>query len=264
MICETTRQTLLNSEHPDRPPPALRAHLIECPSCRAWLRNLVEIETRVPYLPVPSSEAAKAQLLDELRDSPLVPPYLRVVAPELPLTPPKERGLRKASVAVALAAAVVMFAIGLSLWPRNSGTRDNSTPVASKPFDQAKWWKELREERLAKAQNPLDRVSVLADFADGLLQKARDPNLLPAVDQLELLAGVYEETVRTALVEHARTVPAQQKTKLPRLASELGRTESEFSRMAAGSPQDIATQLRRIAAAAHDADVQLREIARQA
>jgi hypothetical protein len=260
MSCAETRRLLLNAERPDRPPAALRPHLTECPSCRDWLRSLTEIEARVPLLPVPSSDSAKARLLKQLWEA---PQSLRVVAPELPFTPPKERGLRKAAVAVALAAAVVMLAIGLSLWPRHPIVQD-PVVAARTPADTAKWMKELRDRRLAKAQTPREKVEVLAEFADDLLREVRQPDALPTAERLELLASVYEETVREKLPEQARAVAANvRRTLLPRLAGELGRTESEFSRLAAAAPE-AAVYLKRIAAAARGGDQELRRLANDA
>src|SRR5437868_664080 len=105
MSCEATRRHLLSAERPDRPPAVLRPHLADCPSCRDWLRNLTEVEARVPYLHVPPSDAAKARFLKQLREPLQMSEMPRVVAPVLPFTPPKERGLRKLAVALALAAA---------------------------------------------------------------------------------------------------------------------------------------------------------------
>jgi hypothetical protein len=262
MSCEATRRQLLNAEHPDRPVPALRPHLAECASCRDWLFNLTEIESRVPYLHVSPSDSAKARLLKQLRETPLVPESMRVVAPVLPFTPPKERGLRKLAVALSLAAAVVLLAVGLSVWPRH-GARPE--PVATVRVDTVNRMRELRDRRLAKAQTPREKVEVLAEFADDLLQGVREPNSLPALERLEMLAGLYEDTVGKELLTQASAVPpGEQRALLPRLASELGRIESEFSRLAAASGPDEAAPLRRIAAAARDSDRRLREIARDA
>jgi hypothetical protein len=229
------------------------------------LRNLTEIEARIPHLPVPSSTSAKARLLKQVREAPLVPPSLRVVAPALPLTPPKERGLRKAAVAVALAAAVVMFAIGLSLWPRHPPAGQTGSPPERATVDPKKWREALRDERVARAPTPQQKVEVLVAFADELLHEARNPDALPPAEQLEVLASVYEDTVRKELMRHAQAIfPAEQRAFLPRIASELGRTESEFSRIAASAPADTAKHLRRIASIAHEGDLQLREIARKA
>jgi hypothetical protein len=263
MSCEVTRRQLLTADRPDRPPSVLRPHLAECPACRDWLRNLVDMEARVPYLPVPPSDAAKARLLKQLHEAPLVPESLRVVAPELPFMPPKERGLRKLAVALTLAAAVVLFAVGLSLWPQHTSSPEIAPTRTS--ADALKWMKDRRTLRLAKAETPRQKVEVLAEFADDLLRETHDPDALPTLERLELLAKVYEETVREKLLEQARTVlPADRRVLLPRLAGELGRTESEFSKLAAVAPEASAVHLRKIARAAHESDQELRKLAGEA
>jgi hypothetical protein len=267
MICEVTRRQLLSADRPDRPPPAVRPHLAECPSCRDWLRNLTEVEARIPLLPVPPSDDAKGRLLKQLREPPLVHESLRVVAPELPFTPPKERALRKAAVAVALAAAVVLFAVGLSFWPRhpNAPQEVALTERERKPADVAQSMREVRDQRLAKAQTPRSKVGVLASFADDLLRDARNPDALPPADWLEQVAKLYEETVQDELLKQARTLaPDDRRKLLPGLANELGRTESEFQRLAAGASEASANHLRRIAAAARESDRQLRQLAAEA
>jgi hypothetical protein len=259
MSCEATRRQLLNAERPDRPPLALRTHLAECPSCRYWLQNLTEVESRVPYLPVPPSDTAKERFLKQLREPPLVPESMRVVAPVLPFTPPKERGLRKLAVALSLAAAVVVLAVGLSVWPRHSGPTE---PVVTGPTlaETRIRMREIRDQRVAKAQTPREKVEVLAEFADELLSSARGTEKLPA-DSLRLVAQLYEETVREKLLDQARAIPpGSQRSVLPQLANELGRIESEFSRLAAAAPE-AAVHLQKIAAAARDGDRELRQLA---
>jgi hypothetical protein len=265
MSCDVTRRNLLNAERPDRPPAALRPHLAECPSCRDWLHNLTELEARVPLLPVPPSDAAKARLLKQLRETPLVPESLRVVAPELPFTPPKERGLRKLAVALALAAAVVLFAVGLSLWPRHPNAPQTVPGVAEKsPIDAVAQMQGVRDRGVAKARTPRERVEILAEFADNLLREARNPDALPSGERLEQLARVYEETVQEKLLKQARAIPpGVQRALLPRLAGDLGRTESEFSRLAAGAPA-AAVHLQRIAAAAKKGNQELLRLANNA
>ena len=265
MICEVTRRQLLTAERPERPPPAVRPHLAECSSCRDWLHNLTEVEARVPLIPVPPSDDAKAQLLRQLREPLPVHESLRVVAPELPFTPPKERALRKAAVAVALAAAVVLFAVGLSFWPRHPAAPQDVVAAEKKPADVAKSMREVRDQRVAKAQTPRSKVGVLASFADDLLRDARNPDALPPADWLEQVAKLYEETVQDELLKEARTLaPDDRRKLLPGLANELGRTESEFQRLAAGASEASAGHLRRIAAAARESDRQLRQLAADA
>jgi hypothetical protein len=55
-------------EHPDQPPPKIRAHLAGCAPCREWQRNLLRLEHNVAFLPVPSG-SGKSKLLYELLGS---------------------------------------------------------------------------------------------------------------------------------------------------------------------------------------------------
>jgi hypothetical protein len=264
MSCEATRRHLLSLERPDRPPAALRPHLAECPACREWVIGLTELEARVPYLPVPPSEAAKARLLKQLREPALVPESLRVEIPILPFTPPKERGLRKLAVAMALVAALVTVAIGLSYLQRQPDAQQE-VAAAPTPAEIQKWMRELRDRRLARAETPRQKVEVLAEFADGLLTQVRQSGDLPTAERLELLATVYNETLQQEMLKHARAVsPDEQRVLLPRLAGEMGRTESEFTRLASEAPEAAAVHLRQIAATAHECDQRLRQLARDA
>jgi hypothetical protein len=263
MSCEATRRDLLNAERPGRPPAALRPHLAGCPACRDWLRKLVELEARVPQLPVPRSGAAKARFLQQLREPPVVAESLRVVAPELPFIPPKERGLRKLAVALALAAAVVLFAVGLSLWPQNSGAP--AQPVVQARVDPVALLRRRRDHSLELAQTPRQRVEVLHEFTDGLLLEARQPGDLPAAERLEQLATVYSESVTSLLQlakDYTQAGPPEERQKLlQKLAGELARTESEFERLAAAAPEASSPPLRRIATAARQGDRGLRRLA---
>lgn len=264
MTCEATRKQLLSLERPDRPPAAVRPHLAECAACREWVSNLADLESRVAELPVPSSEAAKARVLKQLREPPPVLDTFRVEIPTLPFTPPKERGLRKLAFALSLAAAVVMIAVGLSFLQRQSAAPQVAGATQT-PAEHQKWLKELRALKLAKADTPRQKVEVLAEFADDLLRKIRQAGTLPPAEELQLLAAVYNETLRDELLTHARAVsPNEQRVLLPRLATEMGRTESEFARLASEAPEAEAAQLRQIAAAAHECDQALRQLARDA
>jgi hypothetical protein len=265
MTCEVTRRQLLTVERPDRPPSALRPHLAECPACREWASNLAKLEARVARLPVPSSEAAKARLLKQLREPPLVPESMRVEIPILPFTPPKERGLRKLAVALALAAAVVLIAVGLFVSPRQEATQVAVKDTPRTPAEIQKWMKELRDLRVAKAETSRQKVEVLAECADELLREIRLASALPSPERLKLLATVYDDTLQKELLAHARSIaPNEQRVLLPRLAGEMGRTESEFTRLASEAPEEEAAQLRQIAATAHECDQVLRQLARDA
>jgi len=108
--CTVCQRRLLSAEQPDKPAVEVKNHLGQCPSCRVWQRRLVQMERQISLLPVPPS-TAKADLLRRIvgpspaeagRRATAERPSLRwsTLAPG-----PKERGLRKVSLAFALAAA---------------------------------------------------------------------------------------------------------------------------------------------------------------
>ena len=69
MSCETTRQRLLQSEQPDRPPADVQPHLAACAACRSWQRGLTRLERRVTEIDVPPS-APPADLLRQILNGP--------------------------------------------------------------------------------------------------------------------------------------------------------------------------------------------------
>lgn len=261
MNCATTRHRLLTAERPDRPPAVVRPHLADCPACQDWLRNLAELESQVPALPVPASSEAKIQVLRRLREWPAATvESLRLVPPELPFMPAKERGLRKLSVAFALAAAVVLFAIGLSLWPRHHARPEGNNAVAA--LDPEKAMRDQRDAKMQAARTPRQKVECLAEFAHNLLREAREPEALPSVERLALLARVYAETIRGDLQDHARELAADEKPKLlTLLADDLRDTESQFERLVAIAPEASREPLRQIAEAARDGQREMRRLA---
>src|SRR5205807_2230862 len=78
--------------------------------------------------------------------------------------PPKERGLRKLAVSLALAASLAFFALAWWLWPHGEtpGRVPGPLAVLRKEHDQ----------RLARARTPQERVQVLADIARKLTREA--------------------------------------------------------------------------------------------
>ena len=115
MNCDAARRLLLAEEHPERPSEDdVRRHLAACSSCRAWGRRLTLVERQVARLPVPPSSARPAFVRRFLETG--GPVVRRVPLPWT--TPPKERGLQKLSLAVAIAAVLAVFTLGWWTWPR--------------------------------------------------------------------------------------------------------------------------------------------------
>ena len=120
MNCELVQRQLLASDAPGEPSVETRRHLAECPACRAWQQQLAQMEQQLPLLATPPSQRKDEvvrSILDAVEALPAngtALPY----APILPFTkpPPRERALRKASLAIAMAAGLAVFALGWWAW----------------------------------------------------------------------------------------------------------------------------------------------------
>jgi hypothetical protein len=250
MSCTTLRQRLLASERPDQPDAAAARHLTRCPACCAWLQRVARLEEMLPQVPVPPSEPPAA-LLAMLRSAPLRP----LVRPTpLPLsTLPRQEGARqKLALSLALAAALVLFALGWWSWPHALST---DVPVRDH-------YRTFVDGRMKYAPTAEQRVSVLRDIAAEWLAEART---LPSDERLAQLARDFHRLVHHDLPYHARKVPRPARASvLGPLADQLGRTESEASRVAAVllTRPSAAEHLRRIAVSAHEAEHNLRLLCR--
>src|SRR5476649_1477761 len=60
MTCHECQRSLLQLLDPSVPSEELASHLAECAVCQQYQRRLVRIETNVPRLPVPASQALTA------------------------------------------------------------------------------------------------------------------------------------------------------------------------------------------------------------
>jgi len=254
MSCDRVRRVLLAAEAPEPPPLDVRPHLAECRECRAWLHRLGTMERQLAVLPVPPS-AGKDRLLRQLRD--LGPGRLPLPSQSMPWPAQlKERGLRKLSVAFALAATVAAFAVGLWLWPHRDRLPDHLTGP-----DRVAVWEVQRAKRVAHARTPGEHVKGLSEFAVKLLQdEAADLARKSDGEQLELLAGYYERLICQYLVETAQSVPKNQRSAVFReVRGMLSRTESQIERLAVDLP-GAAKPLRQIASTAREGDRRLRAL----
>jgi hypothetical protein len=263
MNCDTAQRRLLGSERPDEPPPEVEAHLADCGACRAWQQRLAEVERLLPLLPVPAS-AARGELVQRVLSGPLPPPAEPAPAPpvlpllsrpSLPTAPPKERGLRKLAVAFALAAALVVLAVGTSLW------RDEA-PGLLPALDPVALHREERGRLLREAGAPREQVNLLARMVRELHAEVREH--AEDADRLALAARVYAEVVGQDLLAPARAVPAAERAEaLAEVANSLSLAESEMERLAAAAPSERQrVPLRELAASARDGDRRLRALIR--
>ncbi len=249
MNCDAAQRRLLSADRPDRLTDDVRRHLEGCSVCRHLSRRLVQAERQIALLPVPPSSTKDA----------FVRRFRRSVAPIVlhgPIpwsTPPKERGLRKLSLAVAIAAVLAVFAIGL--WSYQF------TP----PTQPAPAWVVRVHDQLdnARAQaTPRQRVESLSALATDLQKQALFMARADRIEDLESLTTLYSDLVDDDLLTHARTLSlADRSFVLPEVADELGRAESQFSRLAAERANSAAAEsLRRLALAAGDGGRHIRDL----
>ncbi len=260
MNCTVIQRRLLSAEQPEQPPDDIKGHLAQCPSCRAWQRRLLQLERQIPQLPVPPS-TAKEQFLQ------------RIVGPRRPnaehaaiadpavlwrstLAPgPKERGLRKLSLAFAMAASLLVFSLAWWSWPHNSVAPQD--PLRS---EQVKLDQRLSNSLIG--DTPKERVLRLAKLAEEVHGEARA--LVDHSEKLEQRATFYARVVSENLIEQARQLsPADRPAVLKEVAQRLTEMESEASRFAAQlkrtAPQSAAA-FEQIAVASRKGERDLRDL----
>lgn len=260
MNCTTTQRRLLAAERPDRPDGEVRAHLAQCPACRAVQRRLVQVERQIPQLPVPPSSVPPAflrTLLDDVADTPA--PVRLPLRPSLPGAQVKERALKKLALAIALAAALLVFAVGWWAWPHH-GPGPVGPVVAETDYTLPH--RANLDRRLREAHTPADRVRAVAAVVEAVQREALDPAADPV--KLAQLANYYAGVVGEDLMKHARALPAaERRAVLVIIADGMGRFESEAERRAA-DPRAArkAAALHTIARAARKGDRHLRALSR--
>ncbi len=229
MNCTVIQRRLLSAEQPDQPSAEIESHLAQCSVCRAWQRRLVRMERQVPLLPVPPS-TAKADLLRRLLGTRAGEAAGRPALWQSSLAPgPKERGLRKVSVAFALAAALLVFALAWWAWPHNTSPSPAAGQLTQRQLDQKRLDQRLSKVLLVEA--PKERVLQLADLAEKVHGEASA--MMDNAAKLDQWARFYARIVSQHLMEQARQLPpADQPAVLRMVATSLTRTESDASKLA--------------------------------
>jgi hypothetical protein len=255
MSCISIRQRLLASERPDRPAADAARHVAGCPDCRAWLRRLVRLEQRLSLVPVPPSVPPPA-LLAMLRSAPAdalvkTPALLRAVRPRA------EGGRQKLALAFSLAAALVVFAIGWSIWPHIQPPNRPTEVVFSLPKHEA-----YIIAALKAAQTPPQRVTALTDLADKFFTEAqKNPD---DHNQVKVKARHFRRLVQHDLIPHARDVSPGDRPMLKDIASRLGQIEGTAANLAKQwehTYPDAAREMQKIATDAREAEQRLRQMA---
>jgi hypothetical protein len=242
MNCDAARRLLLD-EHSGRSSDDVRRHLLGCAPCRLLAQRLTQVERQIPRLPVPPSSARDA-FMRRFRAS--TGPVVRHVALPWP-TPPKERGLQKLSVAVAIAAVLAVFTLAWWSWPHSPSVPAHTEPTLIAQIRQER-------DRIAALPTPRERVERLDALATDLQDKARTLSRVGDAESLVQLAAVYDDLVSVDLPANAVAVPPEDRAAvLTGVESRLVRAESEFSRLWNEKPDaTTARPLQHLAVAARD------------
>jgi len=245
MNCNQTREKILQSENISKLQREVMFHLQACQACQAYQSKLYKIEKEIVQLqvsePLFSSQMRLKKIEGKLEWKKIITsPLFKFRRFE------KERGRQKLSVAVALVAFLFAVAGGLLLIPKPidresiAGLRDYKESSINRASSQEKKWqtmvrlaKEAQTDAIAFAgRNDAIHVKLLADYLEELLQKD--------VDKLSSTRDLRNQ--------------------MTDFAAELGRSESEFQRLASQysySPE-IAYSLIRIAQVSKDAEFRLK------
>jgi hypothetical protein len=159
------------------------------------------------------------------------------------------------AVAFALSAALLVFAICWWAWPHLPEPDRSAGAVIAK----ARFEKNYRE-----ARTPSDRVRVVAQYADSLIDRAEQQD--DDAEKVAELARDFEQVVTQKLLVEAEAVPADQRAALLQVvARRLRHTNSTAEKLAVqwdGAGAAVASSWRDIARAARNADRKLQALAR--
>lgn len=251
MKCSVAQTRMLELERPDRPTPALRAHLANCSACQEWFHAFLQMERNVHLLPVPPS-TGREQFLRHVQTGEPLPGRNGATAPSVAgrmRAARRERGMQKTALATGLAAGLVLFAVGLMAIQNNPDPRNTyrTDPLVKRLLQ--------RDLALAKAQTPVERVTELKGLTDDLRQETKALARVSANEQLQTVAKLYQKVMRDGIVIHADKVTDREQ--LHNLAFELAEAGREANLLADAEPSS-STPLRQIATAAHEAETAVR------
>jgi hypothetical protein len=241
MNCNQIREQILCAENIGKLQKEVMVHLQACQGCQEYQSAVHKMEKQIGQLrsvePLFSTDARLKNIEAKLDGRKVfASPVLKFRRFE------KERGRQKLSVAVAL----VAFLFGLMLIPKQidresiAGLRVYKDSSIHRAGSQEKRWqamvklaKEARTDAIVfAARNDAVHLKLMADYLEDLLQKD--------VDKLISVRELRDQMLDFAL--------------------ELGRSESEFQRLASlhSSSPEVADSLVRIALASKEAELRIR------
>jgi hypothetical protein len=148
-------------------------------------------------------------------------------APILPFTKPspRERGLRKAALAIAMAAGLAVFALGWWAWQLQP-------PAPTPPPNPLTLLRNDLNDQLKQTRTKPEKVHVVAKLAEHHHQEALTLAQRGDAKQLATTAQFYTELVRDHLPRYAKEMtPAERQQMLPQVAKQLQDTNSSLAKM---------------------------------
>jgi hypothetical protein len=245
MNCNQIREQILWAENIGKLQKEVTVHLQACQGCQEYQSAVHKMEKQIGQLrsvePLFSTHARLKNIEAKLNGRKVfASPVLKFRRFE------KERGRQKLSVAVALVAFLFAVVGGLMLIPKPidresiAGLRVYKDSSIHRAGSQEKRWqamvklaKEARTDAIVfAARNDAVHLKLMADYLEELLQKD--------VDKLSSVRELRDQMLDFAL--------------------ELGRSESEFQRLASlhSSSPEVADSLVRIALASKEAELRIR------
>jgi hypothetical protein len=257
MKCKHALHRLLATSGRRKLSPEVLNHVQGCKRCQRWQAKLAEIDRSVPQLPVPDSQAAKADLVRHF-----------LAEPAAPATPWwRWRDQVTWQRVVISAAAVVLFALLVS----GVFNREPKTPVGPLPPDDFLAEMTDLHNRLATARDEKMRVEGLAALADRLDARTRNVARVADAADLNEMALLYEIVVKKGLVglsnKIADDMPAAKRKQMidviDPVADRLLRTGNEVEELSGKVPPSATASLKKIASVAKEAQQILRKKVRE-
>jgi hypothetical protein len=273
--CDSLHRRLLTLEHPDRPPDEVREHLAACPACRDWHQRLLQMERRAATLPVPPPRRKTAFLErlvkegEEKKPAEPRPGLLPFLRPG-PLGS-RERAMQKIAVSVAMAAALLLVALGI--WAFQGGGPPPGNPGLEQIDKRYSLKHRLEQDpRWSEDKPAAQRLEVLSDlaeevrsaaqaaartgFAPGRRVEARATTATDLEKEVRLFKDIVERITAT---EALQVDPGERAQILKPLADRFAVAESQARQLAMEVPS-AAAPLRELAAAAGEGNRQLRTL----
>jgi hypothetical protein len=167
---------------------------------------------------------------------------------------PRDRAPQKIALVTALAAGLLLFAIGYSALQHSEGKSPKSD------FSQKLTARLVQHDlKLAAATKPSEKVKVLADLANELHTESHALASAASAEDLKTLSQLYKRVVGEGLVKHAEKVsPGERVQVLDPIIRQLEDAANDAVELAGKTSPAAATQLLDIAQAANEARGQLR------